>query len=293
MHTPPGFWKSESLQDESLVSKLLYQTLLSLGEPFCESGAELPPVTRIGSVWYSNFDTSDSSCQDSDFEKPSGMCIPVGLDEVQEFMGREVQGSDVFSPDFHRRAHYLPHRKPEASDLARARKPKPGSTFTGSSFQHSMEKLNAALQSDPALRLANCSDLSTEQLHATQRQLFDARSPALDAVYRDAADTRRMAHGSAAELQKHQMWHAEMDVARPELAAKARDGACHELVMWYIHHLSASAREEIKERLVLPLLPAHQHDAPDSLDATEAQVHERYTDQVSCAICHVAPAALV
>jgi len=156
-----------------------------------------------------------------------------------------------------------------------------------------MEKLNAALQRDSSLRLSNCSDLSTEQLHETQRQLFDARSPALDAVYRDASDTRRMAHSSAAELQRHQAWHAEMDVARPVLARKARDGACHELVMWYIHHLSASAREEIKERLVLPLLPAQQHDAPESDDATETQVHERYTEQVSCAICHVAPTTLV
>merc|ERR1719198_2492133 len=74
---------------------------------------------------------------------------------------------------------------------------------------------------------------------------------------------------------------------------KFRDGACHELVMWYIHHLSESAREEVKERVVLPLLPAHQHDAPNSDDVTEAQVHERYSEQVSCAICHVAPTTLV
>lgn len=248
---------------------------------------------RLNSVWYSNFDTSDSSCSDSDFTKPSGFCIPVGLDEVQEFMGREVRNKDVFSSDFHRRAHYLPHRKPQASDLARARKPKPGSVFTGSSFQHSMEKLNAVLQSDPALRLSNCSDFSTEQLHETQRQLFDARSPALDAVYHDASDTRRMVHSSSAELQSHQEWHTQMEVARPELASKVRDGACHELVMWYTHHLSVSAREEIKERLLLPLLPAHEHDAPDSDDATEAEVHGRYADQVSCAICHVAPTTLV
>lgn len=248
---------------------------------------------RLNSVWYSNFDTSDSSCSDSDFKKPGGICIPVGVEEVQEFMGKEVSKSDVFSADFHRRAHYLPHRKPEASDLARARKPNPGPGFTGSSFQHSMEKLNAALQSDPALNLASCDDLSTEQLQKTQRQLFDARSPALDAVYSDASDTRRMAHSSAAELQRHQEWHAETDIARPELARKARDGACHELVMWYMHHLSASAREDIKERLVLPLLPAHQHDAPDSNDATEVQVHEKYTEQVSCAIAHVAPTTLV
>jgi len=248
---------------------------------------------RLNSVWYSNFDTSDSSCSDSDFQKPGGVCIPVGLDEVQEFMGHEVHGADVFSPGFHRRAHYLPHRKPEVSDLARARKPKPGSPFTGASFHHSMEKLNAALQRDPALSLANCSDLSTEQLHEAQWQLFDARSPALNAVYRGASDTRRMAHDSSAELQRHQAWHSKMDATRPELARKVRDGACHELVMWYIHHLSASARAEVKERLVLPLLPAHQHDAPDSDDATEVQVHERYSEQVSCAICHVAPTALV
>merc|ERR1711920_755481 len=78
-------------------------------------------------------------------------------------------------------------------------------------------------------------------------------------------------------------------ITDPALSIKARDGACHEMVMWYIHHLSESAREEIKERLTLPLLPEVKHEEPTSPSDTEVEVHRRYTQQASCAVCHVNP----
>merc|ERR1712110_721541 len=134
-----------------------------------------------------------------------------------------------------------------------------------------------------------CESFSIDDLHEMQRELFNARTHELDAVYKKAGDTRLMAHDSAESLEGEQAKVSSIeDLA---LQAKARDGACHEMVMWYIHHLSEKAREEIKDRLTLPLLPKVQHDTPATplADADAATVHKRYTEQASCAVCHINP----
>merc|ERR1712216_108259 len=103
----------------------------------------------------------------------------------------------------------------------------------------------------------------------------------LDAVYAGAGDTRRVAHDSAESLEGEQAMVSA--IKTPGLLTKARDGACHEMVMWYIHHLSDQAREEIRQRLVLPLLPEIQHDSPVAeVGSEEADVHQRYTAQAGC-----------
>lgn len=241
---------------------------------------------RLNSVWYYDFDTSESSTKDEDFVKPSKFCIPVGETEAAAFFGHEVTLDHVFSPQFHKRAHHLPHAQPAIRDLQRARQPKPGRSFAGSDFGDAMQKLNAVLLVDPSLKTEACGNFSLPKLHEMQRIVFQARAPALDAIYRSEGDTRRMAHESMQALESEQ---SRMALLEPELLAKARDGACHELVMWYVHQLSESAREEVKARLVLPRLPEEMHATP--VDDAHF-VHERYTDQVSCAICHVAPAAV-
>merc|ERR1711972_129701 len=132
----------------------------------------------------------------------------------------------------------------------------------GTSFGKAMEKLNAALYKETGLKTQDCVDFSLPQLHDMQRLLFDARTPELDRIYHERGDTRRMAHANITSLEVEQERHAKLQAENPELAAKVRDGACHEMVMWYIHHLSASARNEIKSELVLPLLPEKQHETP-------------------------------
>jgi len=129
------------------------------------------------------------------------------------------------------------------------------------------------------------------ELHETQRVLFDARNNDLNAVYHGAGDTRRMAHTTLHDLKAEQRRHVDTVAARPDLVAKLRDGACHEMVMWYTHHLSESAREEVKQLIELPLLPEVLHGEPSevSADGQARNVHARYTEQVSCAICHVKP----
>jgi hypothetical protein len=249
---------------------------------------------RLSTVWYKDFDTSANATKPEDFVKPSGFCIPVGADEVKAHFGHDVQPSHTFDSAFHRRAHYLPHAKASARDLTRARRPTPGRAFQGDDFADTMQKLNKALLREKGLRTQKCESFSLEVLQEMQRELFNARTHQLDAVYANAGDTRRMAHDSVESLEGEQARVA--GIKAPSLLNKARDGACHEMVMWYIHHLSDTAREEIKQRLVLPLLPEMQHEevAVAEKTAVADDVHRRYTAQASCAVCHVAlPSSVV
>lgn len=147
-----------------------------------------------------------------------------------------------------------------------------------------MRKLNKVLVHEDNLMTKRCEDFTMRELHDIQQFLFDARTPQLNRIYKKASDTRLMAHNNLAALQAEQGWRAELV---GELAKKARAGLCHELVMWFVHHLSAPAREEVKKHLVLPLLPDVQHSSRG-----EHKVHQRYDEQVSCAICHVAPTTI-
>jgi len=247
---------------------------------------------RLNTVWYKSFKVGANATTDDDFKVPNfGVCIPVGESEIKSFFGHDVKAEHTFSSDFHRRAHHLPHAKANLADLRRAKQPKPSKAFVGDDFEATMKKLNAVLTNDQALTTRSCHDLTLPELHETQRALFDARTPQLDAIYDDSKDTRRMAHRSLMELVSAHAKNEKMIHERPDLVPKTRDGLCHEAVMWYIHHLTADARQDIKQRLLLPLLPLVQHPEPDVVaDATSKDTHKRYTDQVSCAICHVTPA---
>merc|ERR1711920_563758 len=239
---------------------------------------------RLNSVWYKDFVTGADA--KTDFSKPNwGLCIPVGAAEVKEHFGHDVTAAHTFSPDFHRRAHYMAHAKASAKDLRRARQPKPSRAFKRDTFETTMQHLNNILRKDAGLRTQKCADFSLEVLHEMQVELFNARTHELDRVYQKAADTRQMSHNSLDSLRnEHQNMTAIKD---PTMLAKARDGACHEMVMWYIHHLSESAREEIKSLLTLPLLPETKHEAPVEASDSQVEAHRRYEEKVSCGICHV------
>lgn len=245
---------------------------------------------RLNSVWYKDFVTGDAATNASMFEKPSWLCIPVGAADATAFFGHEVVPAHTFNPSFQRRAHYLPHARASAKDLKRARQPKPGRAFKGGSFSMTMQKLNNILLREKGLHSKKCADFSLDHLHEMQQELFNARTHELDAVYHTAGDTRKMAHASLEELTAEQS--NLKAIKDPRLLKKARDGACHEMVMWYIHHLSEPAREEIKQRLILPLLPEMQHEALAAAPEDWAsKIHRRYTQQASCAVCHVDPTA--
>jgi len=267
------------------------------GFPLRVTGGNSAPDSKKGSprlstVWYSNFTVGDSAVKSDDFVKPSWFCIPVGEQEVAEFLGLDkLTPAHLGQPEHQRRAHYLPHAKPAASDLARARRPRPRAEVAGATFEEAMAKLNKMLTADRGLTTKACSAFTLKELHGLQEELFTARSPELQGMY--DGDRRSLPYKSNAHLADVHSKQLSWAENRPHLTEMLRDGLCHELVMMYMHHLSASARKEIKAAaLALPLLPlGGLHAPPAARDETTEAAHASYTGQTSCAICHVVPKA--
>merc|ERR1712160_115200 len=61
-----------------------------------------------------------------------------------------------------------------------------------------------------------------------------------------------------------------------------RDGHCHEAVMWFVHHVPETVRNEVANVMALPLLPYTQH----SCNSKKHEVCDEYLKQVSCQDCH-------
>jgi hypothetical protein len=252
---------------------------------------------RLSTVWYSGFSTGPKSVSPDDFKKPSWACIPVGSDVVEEFFGHKVTQNHVFDPHFHAKAHGLPMhiqraRSPAAvptkRDLSRAVRKVPGPKYAGAQFSSAMDGLNGVLKAEQGLEVKPCANFSIQELHAVQRVLFEARSEEFQKVYTSASDTRALKHHTTAELEDEQAAVEELMRTHPSVAGMVRDGVCHETVMWYVHHLADSTKQELKPLIVLPLLPEVYHKTPAKPVAPKIQAgHKRYTSQVSCAVCHV------
>jgi hypothetical protein len=136
-------------------------------------------------------------------------------------------------------------------------------------------KLNAALKGTSGLQLKACNDFSVEDLVTLQRKLYQAREPALEAVYRENGDNgRRMsAFGvytdDLSELEEAWAKEAKALKADPELSKVSRDTKCHEAIMWYVHHLSKESQVQLSRELTLPLLPERERhevkNAPEGI----------------------------
>jgi len=253
---------------------------------------------RLSTVWYSGFTTGNQSVNPKDFVKPSFLCIPVATETTEAFFGHRVTRDHVFDPSFHKRAHSLPMHvarqhsdtAPTARDIKRAVQKIPGPKYSGKHFFDAMTGLNAVLEAEKGLETRACDQFSIEELHAVQRVLFEARSPEFQQVYTSASDTRSLMHATSTKLEEEQAAVEQLMTSRPEVANMVRDGVCHQTVMWYVHHLAEGTKEEVKQLIVLPLLPKTYHKEPLFLKDPSVQVgHKRYKSQVSCAVCHIAP----
>jgi hypothetical protein len=240
-------------------------------------------------VWYRNFDLGPV-WKETDFDKPSKLCIPVGEETMREFVGEEITPHQVHSADFHERVRYLPHAEPARKDVIRARQKIPSSRFRGSTFKGAMSSLNEKLIEQPGLVTAACERFNITDLLGIQRMLFHARNPALQSIYAEAKDNRELRYSSLPELDGVQREQHAVAGSSQHLVTMMRDGLCHELVMMFVHHLSEGARSEIAgQDFTLPLLPERNlHPAPHtSAEETDHAQHNTYKNRATCAICHV------
>jgi hypothetical protein len=266
---------------------------VTAGNSVPDGGSKTP---RLNTVWYSNFSVGTGALQGVDFEKPSKFCIPVGMDALKEALGFPFTPTHMHDSRIHDWLHDLAHAEPAQADLTRAQQKRPGDEASGPSFGEAMAKLNKLLRKETGLVTEPCSNFSLEELHEVQRELFAARSPTLQALYE--GDRRSLRYANHSEMSESHAAARSWVREQPGLLNKLRDGLCHELVMMYVHHLSASARSLLKKagNFVLPLLPEDGlHSAPPAgvvgekgmSGAVEAAAHKDYTAKTSCAICHV------
>lgn len=145
--------------------------------------------------------------------------------------------------------------------------------------------MNRHLLSQPVDTRA-CEAWDHDELNDLSRQLYSMRDPKLSQIY-ESRDDKRKFHFDGLDY-KEKIWTTEKDLADwmpeqwgpgSENHAVARDGKCAELVMWWIHHLPAKARDALSNihGFQLPLLPA------DGLRQTE---NSEYVYQISCSDCH-------
>jgi len=134
-----------------------------------------------------------------------------------------------------------------------------------------------------------CEDWTVKELQTYQAELYHYREPALDAIYQNVNDNRRLRHDS---IEQHQVEWAEVNAhvtSNPHLEEMQRAGHCHEAVMWLVHHVSAPEQQTVfATQRFAPLLPVADHSNSCAPNATQSEhkVCELFEAQRSCADCH-------
>jgi len=155
----------------------------------------------------------------------------------------------------------------------------PRTVFRGDSFEKMSHVLNGHMKRSNS-KTKECELWAVEELQEFQVLMMAMRDPALDSIYQNTTDNRRIRR-EVSELQSD--WKKLNGIASkdPELARIHRDGHCHEAVMWYVHHLSQETRDALKDKVTLPLLSYRRHAS-----AQHAEVHKSYEEKVTCFSCH-------
>lgn len=180
-------------------------------------------------------------------------------------------------------------------DLNRAITTCPRAGFKGQETLGDANKvLNVHLENMEHLKTRACETFSASTLQKISAALYGVADPALLDVYAKADDNRKQVYSSTTEM------HADFErlnglvQQRADLHDVLRDGLCHRVVMWFIHHLPVAKQHELAHAgIVMPLLPAKDHSEKSGLgakaddDETTKAVHKEYEGMVTCQACHV------
>merc|ERR1712085_114717 len=130
----------------------------------------------------------------------------------------------------------------EAEDLRRARTKVPSSQHRGISFSNMAQKLNSFVGQYGNVK--ECEDWTTVELQRFQALMLMLKSPELDDLYQ-SSDDRRALRGD--EQEHGNRWERLSTLAVTLGEEKMhRDGHCHEAVMWFVHHVPETVRNEVK-----------------------------------------------
>merc|ERR1712216_7111 len=131
-----------------------------------------------------------------------------------------------------------------------------------SGLVHANKVLNGHLTKMADLKTRACEVLSASQVHAIAKILYgDADTTLLD-VYTEAKDDRQRIFSSEEEMDSDFAELLSLTRDRSELHDVLRDGLCHRVVMWFVHHLPKAKQVELAQLgIELPLLPVEDHSS--------------------------------
>jgi hypothetical protein len=181
--------------------------------------------------------------------------------------------------------------KASAADVHRAVERFPRMEYKGKSgLVHANKVLNGHLTKMADLKTRACEVLSASQVQAIAKILYgDADTTLLD-VYTEAKDNRQRIFSSEEEMDSDFAELLSLTRDRSELHDVLRDGLCHRVVMWFVHHLPKAKQVELAQLgIELPLLPVEDHSSavvPTDDEAATA-VHKSYAKSITCQGCHV------
>ena len=182
------------------------------------------------------------------------------------------------------------------ADIRRAVRTCPRAEFKGkSTLADANVVLNEHLRGMEHLTTRACETFSAVDLQAISRKLFGVADPALLDVYEKANDNRRQVYDSADAMDKDFERLNGLVDGRTELHDVLRDGLCHRVVMWFIHHIPVAKQVEIgRTGITVPLLPLADHTKASHPqrkipqgDVAAVAVHKAYESSVTCQQCHV------
>jgi hypothetical protein len=178
------------------------------------------------------------------------------------------------------------------ADLYRAVTQVPRPQYKGEGHLGAANKvLNTHLLNMKHLKTRACESFSAKDLQEVSRILYAASEPALLKVYAEAKDNRKQVYATEAEMEADFVRLNKLVQGRPELQNLFRDGLCHRVVMWFVHHLPVKTQHEVASLgTEMPLLPAADHSRSAqkfSKDSESKSVHAAYTASITCQKCHV------
>jgi len=177
------------------------------------------------------------------------------------------------------------------SDLYRAIETVPRDHFKGEhKLVNANQVLNGHLQQMDHLKTRACETFSAGDLQELSRTLFASAEPALLDIYEEAQDNRKQVYSTLAEMETDFARLNKLVKNRDDLHDILRDGLCHRVVMWFVHHLPAKTQFEISSLIDMPFLPKTDRSAIANAqpeDSATEQIHSAYQASITCQKCHV------
>jgi hypothetical protein len=171
-------------------------------------------------------------------------------------------------------------------DLERVRSKVPRAEYKSDAAHGIGKTLNSHLKKAHS-NTKNCKEFTAKELQNLQAELHMHLDNTHNEIYSSVQDTRSLRFE---DLEAHKAHWDEMNKhasTHPLVEEMQRDGHCLDVVMWWVHHLSQSKREELSH-LVIPNMPLQRWREPIPEEGVSAAAiyGSSYFPSSTCLACH-------